>query len=134
MAVQEEIRTTVDELLKVLSMKNMVGEPIDMGDRIFITVARVGLAFGAGKGEGRGEQGQGTGGGAGGAAGGTPVATIVVYKNIPGPEGVKVLPLTPPSTVARAVGEFASAVTEKMSRKEMAKQPAKETEKAPASS
>jgi len=139
MAAQEEIRTTVDELLRVLSMKNVIGEPIEMGDRTFITVTKVGLAFGAGKGEAKGENGQGGGGGAGGAAGVTPVAAIVVYKNIPGPEGVKVLPLTPPSPIARAIGEIVSTVSEKMGQrmaasKEAPKEPAKEAAKAPKTS
>jgi uncharacterized spore protein YtfJ len=139
MSAQDEIRTTVDELLRVLSMKNVIGEPIDMGDRTFITVARVGLAFGAAKGEAKGENGGGGGGGAGGAAGVSPIAAIVVYKNIPGPEGVKVLPLSPPSPLARAIGEIATVVSEKMGQrmgasKETPKEPAKEAAKAPKTS
>lgn len=125
MVVQEEIKTMVDELLRVLSTKNVIGEPMDMGDRTIITVTKVGLAFGAGTGEAKGEQGTGSGGGAGGGVGVTPVAAIVIYKNIPGPEGVKVLPLASPGPIARAIGEVASTVAEKMS----ARRP-KETEKA----
>lgn len=115
MAVEEQVKTTVDELLKVLPVKNIMGEPMDMGDKIIITVTRVGLAFGTGRGEGKGEKGvTGTGGGAGGAVGVTPVGVLVILKNVPGPEGVKVMPLTGPSALGKAIGEIASTVVEKM--------------------
>ena len=115
-SVLDEVKTTVDQLIRVLSTKNIVGEPIDMGDRIIIPVTRVGLAFGAGAGETKGGQAGGSGGGTGGAAGVTPVAAIVFYKNIPGPEGVKVLPLAPYGQLGKALGEIVSTVAEKMGR------------------
>lgn len=118
MEVEEQVKTTVGELLKVLPVKNIMGDPMDMGDKIVITVTKVGLAFGTGRGEGKGEKGMtGTGGGAGGAVGVTPVAVLVIQKNVPGPEGVRVLPLTGPSALGKAIGEIASTVVGKMGSK-----------------
>jgi uncharacterized spore protein YtfJ len=115
MAVQEQVKTTVDELLKVLPVKNIMGDPMDMGDKIVITITKVGLAFGTGTGEGKGERGMGgSGGGAGGAVGITPVAVLVIQKDKAGPDSVKVLPLTGPSALGKAIGDVASTVVERM--------------------
>ena len=80
------------------------------------------LGFGAGMGEGAGKggsqsQGEGEGSGslagAGGAAGIEPIAMIVVFKNVEGPEGVKVLTLSS-NPIAQALGELGSAAMETM--------------------
>ena len=80
--VDQQIRTTVDELLKAISTKNIIAEPIEVGDSVIITITKVGLGFGTGMGEGRGMgtrgngNGAGSGMGAGGAAGVSPVAIV----------------------------------------------------------
>src|ERR1035441_10566074 len=90
--VDQQIRTIVDELLKAISTKNIIAEPIEVGDNVIITITKVGLGFGTGMGEGKGMgmggngNGAGSGAGAGGAAGVSPVAIVVIHKSIPGPE------------------------------------------------
>lgn len=113
--VQEEVKTTVDELLKTISTKNIISEPIEVGDNVVITITKAGLGFGTGKGEGKNERGpSGTGEGVGGVAGVSPVAVIIIHKSTPGPEGVEVKSLSPPSSIGKAIGEIASVVTESM--------------------
>ena len=75
----------------------------------------MGMGFGAGMGEGKGsEEMSGAGAGAGGAAGIEPIAVIVVFKGVSGPEGVKVMSLKGPDPLTRAIGEISNAVVEIM--------------------
>ncbi len=114
-AVEQDTKTTVEELLKVISTKNVISDPIEVGDNVMITITRVGLGFGAGKGEGKGEKGEaGAGMGTGGVAGVSPVAVIIVHKSVKGPEGVEVRSLRPPSSVGKAIGEIASTLMERV--------------------
>ena len=119
MSVQEEIRTTVDELLKALSTKNIMGDPIEVDGKTVITITKLGIGVGAGGGEGRAMKGDatGSGSGAGGAGGVSPVAVIVIDKGVAGPDGVKVLPLAAPSGLGRAIGEVASTLAQRMGQR-----------------
>jgi len=123
LSAEDQIRTTVEGLLKVLSTKNAIGEPIEVEDKTIIPVAKIGMGFGAGAGEGKSEKGEGgKGGGAGGGAGVDPIAMVVVFKGVPGPEGVKVMALAAPSPIAKFIGEIASSMMEKFrGKKEEAK-------------
>ncbi len=112
----EPIKTTVDELLKVLATENVIGETIETEDKILIPVTKFGMAFGAGSGEGKGpgNQGGGKGSGAGGGAGIEPIAMVVVFKGVKGSDGVRIMHLTPPSTIGQAVSEAVPAVIDLM--------------------
>lgn len=112
----EPIKTTVDELLKVLATENVIGETIETEDKIIIPVTKFGMAFGAGSGEGQGpaNQGGGKGSGAGGGAGIEPIAMVVVFKGVKGPEGVRVMHLTPPNPIGRAISEAVPAIIDLM--------------------
>ena len=112
--VEQEVRTTIDELLKVISTKNVISAPIEVGDNVVITITKVGLGFGTGSGEGKNTDSTGSGKGAGGAAGVSPVAVVIIHKNTSGPEGVEVKSLVPPSGIGKAIGEIASRVVERM--------------------
>jgi uncharacterized spore protein YtfJ len=113
--MEDAIKITVEELRKVLNIENVIGEPIETEDKILIPVTRFGMAFGAGMGEGKGPEGQG--GKGAGAAGGTgiePIAMIAVFKDVKGPEGVRLLSLKPPGPMTRAISEIGSAVVDVM--------------------
>lgn len=115
-AVGEDVRTTVDELLKVISTKNVISEPIEIGDNVVITITKVGVGFGTGKGESKQGPGpQGAGEGVGGAAGVSPVAVVVVHKSMSGIQGVEVKSLTPPSALGKAIGDIATTVVQSVS-------------------
>ncbi len=123
MDIEDPIKTTVEEIRKVLNIENVIGEVIEADDKVLIPVTRMGMGFGAGMGEGKGmmsSDASGTGAGAGGAAGIEPIAMIVVFKNISGPEGVKVLTLSS-NPLAQALGELGSAAMSMMKEKGMMK-------------
>jgi uncharacterized spore protein YtfJ len=122
--VGADVKTTVDELLKAVSTKNVVSEPIEVGDNVVITITKLGLGFGTGKGESKnGTAPSGGGEGVGGAAGVSPVAVVVIHKSIPGPGGVEVKSLAPPSNVGKALGEIATTVVQGISEARAKKQP-----------
>jgi uncharacterized spore protein YtfJ len=109
--IQDDVKTTVEELLKAISTKNVISEPIEMGDNIVITITKIGLGFGTGKGESKmGANSQGGGEGVGGAAGVSPVAVVVVHKSATGLASVEVKSLAAPSGVGKAIGDIASSI------------------------
>lgn len=114
MDIQDPIKTTVEEIRKVLNIENVIGEVIETEDKVMIPVTKFGMAFGAGMGEGEGPTGQGggKGAGAGGGAGIEPVAMIVVFKGVAGHEGVKILSLKSADPLVRAVSEVGSTVVD----------------------
>ena len=111
--IGDPIKTTVEEIRKVLNIENVVGETIETEDKILIPIIRIGMGFGAGKAEGNGpDKSGGAGAGAGGAAGIEPIAMVVVFKGVDGPEGVKVMSLKNPDPLSRAIGEISNAAVE----------------------
>ncbi|MCX6669412.1 MAG: spore germination protein GerW family protein [Methanothrix sp.] len=120
MAAEDAIKATIDELLKALSAKNIIGEPIEMEDKIIIPITKMGMGFGTGIGHGSEDASKGgVAGGAGGGVGVFPVAVVIVFKGVAGSEGVKVVPLAAPSPLAEPVSNIAHMLMEKLvSRKE----------------
>ena len=45
----DNIRTTVEELRKLISVDNVIGTPIETEDKVLIPVMRMGVGFGAGE-------------------------------------------------------------------------------------
>ena len=89
--ITDIIKTTVDELMKVLATDNVIGETMEVDDKVIIPLTKIGLVFGTGAGMGSMSDQKGKGGGAGGGAGISPVSVIIAFKNIKGPEGVQIL-------------------------------------------
>ncbi len=116
MDIGDPIKTTVEEIRKVLNIENVVGEAIETDELLMIPVTKMGMGFGAGMGEGSMDANSMGGAGAGGAAGIEPIAMIVVHKGVTGPEGIKVLSLKSPDPIARAISEVSTAAVEIMSQ------------------
>jgi uncharacterized spore protein YtfJ len=114
MAEDETIKATVDELLKVLCAKNIMGEPIETEDKIIIPIAKMGMGFGTTAVSKKGDNKE-PAGGAGGGAGVLPVAVVIVFKGIAGSEGVKVVPLTQHHTAAEPLAQIASHLLSSLS-------------------
>jgi uncharacterized spore protein YtfJ len=128
----EPIKTTVEELLKVLATENVIGEIIETEDKMLIPVTRFGMGFGAGSGEGKApvNDAGGKGSAAGGGAGIEPIAMVVVFKGVKGSEGVRVMHLTPPNPIGQAISEVAPVVIDLMKEsKETVKETMKEMRK-----
>ncbi len=126
MSAEDEIHiltTCVDELKKLLEPKSVIGDRIELEDKTIIPLTKIGAAFGTGIGGGKGKggekqtaEGEGTGSGAGGGGGLTPVAMIVVFKGIPGPDGIKVISLEKESSMSKAITDVMPSVTEAVKR------------------
>lgn len=77
--VKDVLKTSLEELEKVLSTKTVVGEPITIEGNILIPLISIGFGFGAGGGTSKkgDEEGAGTGGG----GGIRPVALVIINKD-----------------------------------------------------
>ena len=118
------LKSTAEQLRESLQPDHVIGKPLDLGDKIVIPVTRFGFGFGAGGSSGK-ESGQGSGGG----AGIEPVALIILYKDIRGPDGIQVMSLRKESTLVQVVNALSDKVApqiieaiKEMTRKETAKQ------------
>ncbi|MGB9978972.1 GerW family sporulation protein [Methanobacterium sp.] len=110
------IKTTVDELLKVLSTDNVIGETMEVEDKVIIPITKIGLMFGTGAGMGGMRDNKGKGAGAGGGAGISPLSVIVAFKGIEGPEGIHVMSIKgmgPLSKMATDIGHGVQKMVEK---------------------
>lgn len=117
MSGDEMIRATAEELHNFISARAIIGDPLDLGDKVVFSIASFGFGFGAGAGKGENEAG-GEGGGAGGGV--EPVALLIVHKDVKGPEGVQIYSLKkkgPISEVIESVGEVIPAVVERVATK-----------------
>ena len=86
--VENLIKTTLEEVEKMLSTKTVVGEPITVEGATIVPLISIGFGFGAGGGSGKGEakqKGEGAGGATAGAAWVRPKAVVIVDK-----EGVRI--------------------------------------------
>jgi len=110
------VKTTIDELLKVLNTENVIGETMEVDDKVIIPITKIGLLFGTGSGSGGMGNQKGAGAGAGGGAGIEPISVVVAFKNVKGPEGVQVLSVRgmgPISKIITDVGQAAKEMIEK---------------------
>ena len=122
--VESVVKTTLEEIEKVLSTKTVVGEPMTIEGNTLIPLISIGFGFGAGVGSGKGDKqkGEGTGAGTGGGAGVKPVAVIVINK-----EGVKIEPIMGSmATAIERVGEAVPKAIEKWWERREGKEEKKE--------
>jgi uncharacterized spore protein YtfJ len=92
-----------------------------MEDKIVIPISKVGLGFGSGSKKESENKKAGNSVGAGGGIGIHPVAVVIVFKGVEGPEGIKVVPLAipgDPSTLLESLGEISSAFMDGFEEKE----------------
>ncbi len=108
------IRIAVSELERLISTKNVVGEPVAMGDRVMIPISGYGFGFGGAAGAGNAGESQanagGEGSGVGAAAGVTPIAIVVLDGTVCGPTGVQVHLLKKKSELAEVIGTVSSSL------------------------
>jgi uncharacterized spore protein YtfJ len=101
------VKTTADELARLIAPANVLGTPVEIGDCVVIPVVEYGLGFGGGGGRSsKGHDGEGGGGG----GGISPVALVLISKKTPGPEGITIYSLRKEGPIAQAI----SAVSEKL--------------------
>ncbi len=91
--VEKLLRSTADEVEKMLSSKTVMGEPITIGDTTIVPLRSAGFWFGTAGGGGKGGEkakgeGEGEAAGTGGAGGVKPVAVLIIDKT-----GVRIEPM-----------------------------------------
>ncbi|MCU9847452.1 spore germination protein GerW family protein [Defluviimonas sp. WL0024] len=104
--VERLLKGTVEELERLLSAKNVLGDPIEKDGATIIPIVSYGFAFGAGGGA---DMKKGQGGGTGGGGGIKPLGAIIIDKEGARVEGVH----GAMSTIAQMLGEAASKAIEK---------------------
>lgn len=90
MNLDNSIEKTLSEIQKVMNTNSIIGTPIDANDKIIIPISKTALGFGVGVGNNNGTSETGIGG-TGGGGSIDPVALLIVYKDIPGPNGVELV-------------------------------------------
>lgn len=104
----ENIKTTVEELRKLINVDNVIGTPIETEDKILIPVIKVGLGFGAGESilgnEGTDVMGAG--------AGVEPISMVMIPKKGNTAEGVRVLDLSKGSETNKALSDIGLIITD----------------------
>ncbi len=85
MSVPDILKTIGENFHSSATVKNVYGDPVSVGDRTVIPVAKVSYGFGGGGAAGEGQQG--TGGGGGGRMSAVPVGAIEVT-----PKGTRFIP------------------------------------------
>jgi uncharacterized spore protein YtfJ len=96
--VDQLIKTTMDEIERLLNTKSVVGEALTFGDTTVVPLVSFGFGFGAGGGKGGGSgpsksdqlaKGEGSGGVTGGGGGIRPVGVIIIDPSGARVEGIK---------------------------------------------
>jgi uncharacterized spore protein YtfJ len=100
MTVEQLLKTTVEELDRILNARNVLGDPIERDGATIIPMVSFGFAFGAGGGANGGQSGAGTGAG----GGIKPLGAIIIDKDGARVEGVQ----GPVSEIVRTLGGAAS--------------------------
>jgi uncharacterized spore protein YtfJ len=93
MQIENLVKTTVEEIRKVLTETSVMGEPRTIEGVTLIPIISTGFLFGAGGGTGKAgdpaKGGEGEGGGTGGGVGVKTVAVVVIDKNGVRVEGIR---------------------------------------------
>ena len=113
--VDRLLKSSTEEMERLLSSKSVVGEPINVNGYTVVPLLSVGFGFGAGGGTGKGKEGhggEGYGGGTGGGGGVKPVAALIIS-----PDGVKIEPVQGPPSGLEKLGAAIGAALSKRSEK-----------------
>ncbi|WP_227379847.1 GerW family sporulation protein [Haladaptatus halobius] len=71
----ESIRSVIEQMDRRASVESVYGEPIEVGDKTIVPVAKIGYGFGGGYGSSDEDEG-GSGGGGGGGISATPLGAL----------------------------------------------------------
>ena len=102
------IKTTVEELRKLINVDNVIGSPIETEDKILIPVMRMGVGFGAGDNI-FGKEGSDA---VGAGAGVEPISMVLIPKQGNTAEGVRVLDLSKGSEVNKALSDLGLMISD----------------------
>ena len=106
--MSENIKTTVEELRKLINVDNVIGKPIETEDKILIPVMRMGVGFGAGANL-MGKEGSDA---AGAGAGVEPISMVLIPKKGNDADGVRVLDLSKGSDANKALSDLGLMISD----------------------
>ena len=106
--MSDNIKTTVEELRKLINVDNVIGTPIETEDKILIPVMKMGVGFGAGENI-LGSEGSDA---AGAGAGVEPISMVMIPKKGNDAEGVRVLDLSKGTETNKAISDIGLIVTD----------------------
>lgn len=104
----KNIKTTVEELHKLINIDNVIGKPIETEDKVLIPVMRMGVGFGAG-GNISGNDGTEA---VGAGAGVEPISMVMIPKKGNDAEGVRVLDLSKGTETNKALSDLGLIITD----------------------
>ena len=104
----DKIKTTVEELRKLVNVDNIIGTPIETEDKILVPVMRMGIGFGVGENI-MGKEGSDA---AGAGAGVEPVSMVLIPKKGNDAEGVRVLDLSKGSNTNKALADLGLMISD----------------------
>ena len=87
-SVEKLVQVALREIETTLDTKQVIGEPVKVGEYTIIPLISIGFGFGVGSGTGKSEEfvkGEGSGGASAGGGGLKPIGVVVI-----GPDGAKV--------------------------------------------
>jgi uncharacterized spore protein YtfJ len=100
------VEGTVSELARMLDSRQVIGEPLKIGEATLIPLLSMGFGFGAGGGGGNDRSAGGGGGGGVGGGGVKPIAVIIID-----PQGVRLEPIPEaPSGLGKLAGAIGEAL------------------------
>ena len=104
----DNIKTTVEELHKLINVDNVIGTPIETDDKVLIPVMRMGVGFGVGENL-MGREGSDA---AGAGAGVEPISMVMIPKKGNDAEGVRVLDLSKGTETNKALSDLGLIITD----------------------
>ena len=104
----DNIKTTVNELHKLINIDNVIGKPIETEDKILIPVMRMGVGFGSGE----NFLGKENSSAAAAGAGVEPISMVMIPKKGNDAEGVRVLDLSKGSETNKALTDLGLIITD----------------------
>ncbi|MBP3790983.1 MAG: sporulation protein [Methanobrevibacter sp.] len=104
----DNIKTTVEELRKLINVDNVIGTPIETEDKVLIPVMRMGVGFGAGENLLGSENTDIAGAG----AGVEPISMVMIPKKGNDAEGVRVLDLSKGTETNKALSDLGLIITD----------------------
>ena len=107
MIEEAPIKTTVEELRKLIHISNYVGEPIESEDKILIPVTKAAIGFGIGE-QKAGQQITATGAG----VSVEPVTMVVVSKGNSGADGIRTINLSKGNSTNKTLNELGLILTD----------------------
>lgn len=107
MIEEAPIKTTVEELRKLIHISNYIGEPIESEDKILIPVSKAAVGFGIGE-QKAGQEIAATGAG----VSVEPVTMVVVSKGNSGADGIRTINLSKGNSTNKTLNELGLILTD----------------------